>query len=339
MKHLRNLCILAAACLAFGLATPARAIDTSEPAVAAFITKMVQDHHFDRKALTGLLAETPFDPDVIERMESPAEALPWSRYRAIFVTPERIAAGSAFVSEHRQTLAAAKKKYGVPASVIAAIIGIESHFGRYKGDFSALSALATLAFDYPRRADFFRRELAKYLLLCRKNGFDPRALESSYAGALGAGQFIPSSYLAYAVDADGDGSDMFSSWPDIVSSVANYLAVHGWKAGKPVVARAQLEPSADPDHLAGRELPARELRTAGIAFGADVAGNTSVRLVEVEVQEGGSEETQYWVGLPNFLVIMRYNHSPLYALAASQLAAAIARASASDEAALAARQR
>lgn len=339
MTHLRTIlpAITILLLLAFAAAS-ARALDASQPEVAQFISKMVREHDFDRAQLTRLLEHTAFDSEVIKRMEAPAEALPWYRYRAIFVTAERIKAGRAFMRERKRALAEAEKQYGVPPSVVAAIIGMESHYGKYEGDHSALSALATLAFHYPRRAEFFRSELGKYLLLCRKNGFDPSTLKASYAGALGAGQFMPSSYLAYAVDADGGGSDMFKSWPDIISSVAHYLAVHGWKAGRPVAARAKIKPDADVGHLTGHELTARKLRAAGVAFGGDVAANASVRLVKVQAHKHDKDTSQYWVGLPNFLVIMRYNHSPLYALAATQLAGAMARSPASDEAALAARQ-
>lgn len=321
-------CTLLATALVFSAsllaATTAQALDIHQPDVADFISKMVKQHDFDRAQLDHLFTATKLDPDVIKRMKAPAEALPWYRYRAIFVTSERTRAGRSFIERHEADLSAAKKKYGVPPSVVAAIIGMESHYGRNEGGYSALSALATLAFHYPPRAEFFRSELEKYLVLARKNNFDPRKLKSSYAGALGAGQFMPSSYLAYAVDADGGGSDMFASWPDIISSVAHYLAVHGWEAGQPVAARAKIKSGENVKHLTGHTMQADKLRKAGVHFGGDVTGNDQVRLVEVEAREG----KQYWVGLPNFMVIMRYNHSPLYALAAAQLASAIHKASA-----------
>ncbi|MGH8274521.1 MAG: lytic murein transglycosylase B [Gammaproteobacteria bacterium] len=306
---------------------PARlalALDVEKPAVAQFITQMVKKHGFERAQLTHLLAATAFDPGVIKRMNAPAEALPWYRYRAIFVTAKRIRGGRDFMAAQKKPLATAERRYGVPPAVITALIGMESRYGENEGNISALSALATLAFDYPRRAEFFRRELTQYLLLCRRNNFDPRTLKSSYAGALGAGQFMPSSYLAYAVDADGGGINMFSSWPDITASIAHFLARHGWRAGKPVAARAALKPDAKPEHLVGRELTARDLENAGIVFDAPVAATASARLVKVETQGAGNEQAQYWVGLHNFSVLMSYNHSPLYALAAAQLAAAIA---------------
>lgn len=309
---------------AFAFAPPARALDLTQPAVKAFIATMIHKHGFDRAQLRRLLAATPLDPTVIQRMNAPAEALPWYRYRAIFVTPARIAGGRAFMTENRKTLAAAERRYGVPAAIVTALIGMESRYGSREGGFSALSALATLAFDYPSRAEFFRRELAQYLILCRKNGFDPSGLQSSYAGALGAGQFMPSSYLAYAVDADGGGSDLFGDWQDIIASVAHFLGAHGWRRSSPVVAHAQVKAGTDASRFTGKTLPARDLASAGIVFDAPVAATASVRLVKVEAQTGDEDDPQYWVGLPNFSVIMRYNHSPLYALAAAQLASAIA---------------
>jgi membrane-bound lytic murein transglycosylase B len=304
-------------------APAARALDVHKPAVAQFIAQMVGKHGFERAKLTHLLAATAIDPKVIERMNAPAEALPWYRYRAIFVTPERIAGGRAFIAAHPRALAAARRRNGVPAAIVTALIGMESRYGEREGSISALGALATLAFDYPRRADFFRKELAKYLILCRKNGFDPAALKSSYAGALGAGQFMPSSYLAYAVDADGNGADLFASWPDITGSVAHFLAAHGWRAGAPVVARAKITSGADLSRFLDKKLPAHDLKSAGIAFAAPLAATAPVRLIKVETG-ADHDRPQYWVGLPNFSVLMSYNHSTLYALAAAQLATAIA---------------
>ncbi len=324
MTHALKLLLAAPLLLAaFALTPPARALDTAQPAISRFISKMASKHGFDRAQLERLLAATPLDSTVIERMNAPAEALPWSRYRAIFVTPARIAGGREFMAKNAQALGAAERRYGVPPAVVTALIGMESRYGSNEGGFSALSALATLAFGYPRRADFFRRELAQYLILCRKNGFDPAKLQSSYAGALGAGQFMPSSYLAYAVDADGGGSDLFGDWRDIIASIAHYLGAHGWRRGAPVVAQAQLEPGGDVARLVGKTLPARNLEKAGIATAAPVAATSPVRLVKVEKADG-TGTPQYWIGLHNFAVIMRYNNSPLYALAAAQLASAIA---------------
>ena len=319
MKRLAPIIALAGVLFA---APGAFALDVHNPAVQKFITRMVVQHQFQRAQLEQLLAGVEPDQSIIQLMEKPAEALPWYRYRAIFVTPGRAIAGSVFVAANRQSLAAAEDKYGVPPAVVAALIGMESLYGKSEGSHSALTALATLAFDYPRRAEFFRKELSAYLLLCRENHFDPAALKSSYAGALGAAQFMPSSYLAYAVAAGGNGSNLFTDWPDIIASVAHYLGVHGWRAGEPVAALATVPAHFDPQDLIGVTSTAQALRARGVIFKAPatVTAAAPARLVEIET---GSGKKEYWVGLPNFMVLMAYNHSVLYALAATQLAAAI----------------
>lgn len=305
-------------------ALPARALDVGNPDVHAFIERMVKQHHYPRAKLVRLLEGTSIDQGIIHAIEHPAEALPWYKYRAIFVTPARIAAGKKFLGERAKPLDHAWNRYGVPPEIVAALVGMESYYGRHEGSHSALTALATLAFGYPRRASFFRKELADYLLLCRQNHLDPTALKGSYAGALGAGQFMPSSYLAYAVDADGGGSDLFSHWPDITASIAHYLARHGWRREEPVAAPAAVPKDFDAASLDGHSLSARELRAKGVVFDAPVAATAPVRLVRTMTRKG----PKYWVGLPNFSVLMSYNNSPLYALAAAQLAGEIEAASA-----------
>ncbi|MGH8128110.1 MAG: lytic murein transglycosylase B [Gammaproteobacteria bacterium] len=311
--------LLAACTLGLALSAPARAVDINQPDVRAFIDHMVATHHYPRKKLDRLLSETPIDQALIDALTHPAEALPWYKYRAIFVRSARIKAGRVFLVRRSRALNAAQKTYGVPPAIIAALIGMESFYGKHEGSHSALQALVTFSFGYPRRAKFFRSELGAYLILCRDNGFNPTQLKSSYAGALGAGQFMPSSYRHYAVDADGHGSDLFHSWDDITASVANYLAEHGWRRDQPVAAPAALPEGLDPTPLLGRKLTAHALRTLGVAFEAPVPATAPVRLIKVELLH----KTRYWVGLPNFSVLMTYNRSPLYALAATQLAAAL----------------
>lgn len=313
---MKPLAALIAAALCLALAAPARAVDIHKPEVQSFINHMVERYHYPRKKLDHLLGETAINPALIHALNHPAEAKPWYEYRAIFVRPARIRAGQRFIKRQAGALDSAQKKYGVPPSVIAALVGMESFYGKHEGTHSALQALVTFSFGYPRRAKFFRSELAAYLVLCRDNGFDPARLKSSYAGALGAGQFMPSSYRHYAVDADGHGSDLFSSWDDIAASVANYLALHGWRRGEPLAAPAAIPDSLDPASLLGHRLTAGTLRRKGVAFEAPVASTAPVRLVKVELRH----KDRYWVGLPNFLVLMSYNRSPLYALAATQLA-------------------
>lgn len=302
------------------------ALDVHDATVAQFIDQMVAQHQFQRADLEQLLAGVDFDQGIVDAMERPAEALPWIKYRQIFVTPVRISAGRIFLETQAQPLAAAAKRYGVQPEIVTALIGMESFYGKHEGSHSALTALATLAFDYPPRETFFRKELSDYLVLCRQNHLDPATLQASYAGALGAGQFMPSSYLQYAVDADGGGSDLFASWSDIVASIANYLSVHGWRTDQPVAAPAALRTGVNADAFIGHDVTARSLRASGVVFDAPVAATAPVRLVKVENEDGQDE---YWVGLPNFMVLMSYNHSVSYALAATELAGAIATGAAS----------
>lgn len=307
--------------LATLMAAPAaHALDVHDAAVAGFIDQMVKEHHFRRSKLDSLFANVEIDPRIIGAVERPAELLPWYRYRRIFVTPVRIAAGRIFLATQSAALAEAHRRYGVQPEIVVALVGMESFYGAHEGSYSALTALATLAFAYPPREAFFRRELSDYLILCRDNHFDPTAVQGSYAGALGASQFMPSSYLAYAVDADGGGSNLFADWKDIVASIANYLASHGWRANQPVAAPAALPEGLDANAYAGHELTAGALRSAGIVFDAPVGATAPTTLVAVQ-NKAGTEK--YWVGLPNFLVLMTYNHSAVYALAASQLAEAM----------------
>ena len=311
--------LLTAIVFALALSAPARAVDIHKPEVKAFVDHMVTKYQYPRAKLDKLLAETSISQKLIGALTHPAEAKPWYEYRAIFVRPARIEAGRKFLVRQKKALAAARAKYGVPPAVIASLIGMESFYGKNEGSHSALQALVTFAFGYPPREDFFRHELAQYLLLCHENGFKPTQLKSSYAGALGAGQFMPSSYRRYAVDVDGHGSDLFHSWDDITASIANYLARHGWRQGEPLAAPAAIPPGVDAEHLTGRTMKANQLHRLGVIFEAPVPGTAPVQLVKIELRH----KTRYWVGLPNFSVLMSYDYSPLYALAATQLAAAI----------------
>lgn len=326
---MKSFALLLAFTLSLALSAPARAVDINQPDVRAFINHMVDTYHYPRKKLDRLLSETTINQALIEALTHPAESLPWYKYRTIFVRHARIEAGRAFLATQSKALDAAHKTYGVPPAIIAALIGMESFYGKHEGSHSALQALTTFSFGYPRRATFFRRELSAFLILCRDNGFNPTQLKSSYAGALGAGQFMPSSYRHYAVDADGHGIDLFHNWDDITASVANYLAQHGWRRNQPIAAPASVPEGLDPTGLIGRKMTAHALRTLGVAFEAPVPATAPVRLVQVELRH----KTRYWVGLPNFSVLMTYNRSPLYALAATQLAVAMQTAPAAKSAA------
>jgi membrane-bound lytic murein transglycosylase B len=309
--------------LACSISAAAQTVNNS--ARAAFIDKMVAQHDFDRAALTSLLDEAVIDKTILDTMARPAErVVPWFEYRKIFLTEERIAAGVRFWGEHADTIQQVTEDYAVAPEMIVAIVGIETYFGTRMGRYRVLDALATLAFAYPPRASFFTSELESFLLLSREEKVDPKAALGSYAGAMGAGQFIPSSYRAYAVDADADGKrDLWSNWNDALGSVANYFAKHGWRAGEPVMERA-----IRPEGFAGPE-PSNKLALdgtvgsvtkMGYVFTTTLPTNAPAAPYSFEAEGGGSE---YWIGYHNFGVVTRYNRSTKYALAALQLSEAI----------------
>jgi membrane-bound lytic murein transglycosylase B len=265
---------------------------TQSAGARAFIDEMAEKEGFEREALRNWLGAARHKQSVIDRISAPAEkVLEWGEYRKIFLTESRVKQGRAFMERHAEALRRAESAFGVPREIVTAIIGIETFYGRHKGNDRVLDALATLAFDYPPRSDFFRDELRQYLLLAREQGFDPEKPKGSYAGAMGYGQFIASSYRHYAVDFDGDGLvDLFDSPTDAIGSVANYFYEHNWRRSQPVARRLQEREGV------ALVLPARLL-----------------------VLKDGNERL-HWLAYHNFDVITRYNHSELYAMAAWQLA-------------------
>ncbi len=289
--------------------------------VRQFVAEMVSKHGFDAAALNDLFAQVTLRPRVAKTMTDKVAKPPsWSRYRANFVNPWRIDRGVSFWNENEAALTRARQVYGVPEEVIVAIIGVETRYGTYPLSHPVLDTLATLAFDYPRRAEFFRGELEQYLLLTREEGKDPLSIRGSFAGAMGIPQFMPSSYRTYAVDFDGDGSrDLWSNSSDAIGSVANYLKAHGWEAGLPVVVRASLQQDAAASDLLGGGLKPlhsmAQLRAQGVVAAEPLAPETQVALLAVEIDD----DQEYWLGLNNFYVITRYNRNLFYALSVYQL--------------------
>ena len=297
------------------------------PAAVALVDQLVAEEGFDREALMALMAEARRQESILEAISRPAEkAKPWYDYRKIFLTPKRIDEGVEFYRQHRETLHRAEAKTGVPASIIVAIIGVETHYGRIMGSYRVLDALATLAFDYPRRSEFFTSELRNYLILTREQGMDPAVLKGSYAGAMGYGQFMPSSYRSYAVDFDADGTaDIWDNPVDAIGSVANYFKAHGWTPGATVVVPARRERDVPADMFSeGRSLQPRytiaEVTAAGLIPRALVAADEEAIALDFELEDGH----EYWLGLNNFYVITRYNHSAKYAMSVYQLSEEIA---------------
>jgi membrane-bound lytic murein transglycosylase B len=315
------LLVLGVACVS---ASPAAAVDTHRDDVKSFIADMVQQYSFKKRALRKLLASAQSQPAILEAMDRPAEkAKLWYEYRPIFMSDRRIREGTEFWAAHRLDLDRASIKSGVAPEYLAAILGVETYYGRLTGNYRVLDALATLAFDYPPRAKFFRDELEQYLLLTRDFKMDPVTLKGSYAGAMGAPQFMPSNYRRYAVDADADGRvDLWSNWSDVCASVGNYLKEHGWNAGEPVLAEASVEPDKAAA-LDGRKLALDEtvgsLQAKGVTFETSMPPETPAMLIAVDEPDG----VHWRVGYNNFYVITRYNHSLLYAMAVYDLAAAV----------------
>lgn len=292
------------------------------PGAEEFANEMASRHGLSRDSVAEMLAGAERRQDILDAISRPAEAKPWYQYRPIFLTPERIGGGLEFWDRHEELLERATERYGVEPAVIVAIIGVETRYGQITGRYRVLDALATLAFHYPPRADFFRRELEHFLLLAEEESLDLTGVTGSYAGAMGFGQFIPSSYRAYAVDLSANGRRDLWSPEDAIGSVANYLHEHGWRRGEPVVVRAEAAPNARPMPNAGLkpELSLAELSRHGFLPEEDVDAGHKATLIELE-QPSGSE---YWIGFHNFYVITRYNRSALYAMAVHQLSRAIA---------------
>ncbi len=292
----------------------------------AFIQALSDEHGFDRAELTGWLGEAERQDSILKSISTPAEkTLEWYEYRRIFIRDEQIDGGLAFLREHREAFERAETELGVSKYIIAAIIGVETRYGRYLGNHRVLDALATLAFDYPPRSAFFRRELAEFFLMTREQGFDPLLVKGSYAGAMGYGQFISSSYRHYAIDFDGDKvADILTNPVDAIGSVANYFARHGWVSGGPVA-----EQIADADSLAADSAlltsglkPSRTIadyRAAGLEPVSELPDDGPARAIRLE----GEEQPQLWLTYHNFYVITRYNHSHLYGMAVFELSRAL----------------
>jgi len=295
--------------------------------VKTFVKELAEAESFDEKELLSLFRHAEYKQKIIDAISRPAEkVLNWAEYQDIFLTTKRVDAGIDFMHANREALEAANRQYGVPPVIIAAIIGVETYYGRITGGYRVLDALSTLSFDYPPRSRFFRSELKHFILLAREEKQMITDFTGSYAGAMGMGQFIPSSYRRYAVDFDEDGSrDIWNNPTDAIGSVANYLAEHGWQRDGQIT--MSIDGSAVPGEIFNQALkPTRsvaELREMGLKEASLEKGEmvSPMRLV-------GKKGDEYWLGLKNFYVITRYNHSKLYAMAVYQLSEGLRRGSA-----------
>ena len=295
--------------------------------VRGFIRQMAERHGFVEQELKFLFSRARREPAILAAIEPPkdAKARSWLDYRARFVTEARIAAGAEFWRRHAEALERAAREHGVPGEIIVAIIGVETQYGRQMGSWRVIDALATLAFDYAPRAEFFRGELEQYLLYARDAGIDVFSVRGSYAGAIGIPQFMPGSYRRFAVDFDADGAiDLRASPADAIGSVANFLAKHGWQRGERVLLPARVtggNAAAAHRELAEAGIEPRtalsELKRYGVETRTDLALDTPVALIELE---SPGAPTEYRLGLRNFFVLTRYNRSALYASAVYDLA-------------------
>jgi membrane-bound lytic murein transglycosylase B len=305
----------------FGLILPTTSFggEYSERTERDEVLANVVEQGVDPTWAAALLDQAERKQSILDAISRPAEKTkPWYDYRKIFLTDKRAREGVAFAQQNAETLAKVSDQTGVPASVITAIIGVETFYGRITGSYRVIDALATLAFDYPKRSPFFTRELQNFLVLAYESGKDPLALKGSYAGAMGYGQFMPSSYRAYAVDYDGDGvADIWTNADDAIASVANYFLRHGWEPGAPVIVPANYDGDSS-EIFAGGLKPEKtvgELAEEGFA----PRSATDISLVATPLRLEGSEGYEYWLCLENFYVITRYNHSAMYALSVWQL--------------------
>jgi len=302
--------------------------------VREFIDDLAREHGFSRATLRNWFSDVRYQPKIVAAMQRPLVEPPkWYEYAPQFLSPARIDEGVAFYRAHEAALRRAETAFGVPAEIIVAIIGVETFYGRNLGGYRIIDALSTLAFDYPRRATFFRGELREFLLLARSEGFSPLVPKGSFAGALGVPQFMPGSVRRYAIDFDGDGHvDLWRSDDDAIGSIANYLARHDWLRGQPVWARATIAPSQRDATMArldggiSERRPLAAWNDDGVAAERlpDPLAPEPVGLLALEEAPDASGDAQsLWIAFPNFYVITRYNKSRLYAAAVTSLAEAI----------------
>lgn len=296
--------------------------DTRQPdatTVDQFVEEMARRHKFNPQQLQQLFRQAQIQQSILDAIAKPAESKPWYEYRPIFLTVDRSRGGVDFWNANMAVLTRASQVYGVPEEILIAIVGVETRYGKNTGKYRVLDALSTLAFAYPPRSTFFRKELEEYLLMTREESLPPAVQLGSYAGAMGMPQFIPSSYRRYAVDFDNDGKrDLWTNPADVIGSVANYFKQHRWHSGEPIVSPVKVhgdrfQQLIDND-LTPRYTP-RELMENGVILPKGLPKDLKGSLIKLE----GPDGPEYWVGWHNFYVISRYNHSALYSMAVYQL--------------------
>ncbi|MGB5325807.1 MAG: lytic murein transglycosylase B, partial [Pseudomonadales bacterium] len=301
---------------------------SQHPKAASLIDELVAKHDFTPAQVRNILAEASTEQRILDSMANAAEKTKtWTAYRESFLVPTRISGGAAFLQQYAAELASAEQRYGVPRQVIAAIIGVETNYGGYTGKANVLNALATLAFEHPRRGDFFLSELREFIVLCREQGWQPASRSGSYAGAMGISQFMPSNYRRLAVDGNGDGRVDLLDETDAIYSVANYLRHHGWRAGEPVASRASVASDFDATVIGNGLKPNHSVATLaerGFFSQSGVDDSLQARVVRFNDSDGD----EFWLGFDNFYSISRYNPRAKYAMAVYLLSEDIVRAQA-----------
>jgi membrane-bound lytic murein transglycosylase B len=309
--------------LAAGADAQPATFDTKRPDIVEFAREVSERTGIKRGEILKLIGKAKPQASIIEAMDRPAErVLAWWEYRERFLTEQRIEAGAAFWRAHRAELDRVSAERGVPPEYLVAILGVETVYGRSTGRYRVLDALSTLSFEYPARSAYFRKELEQFLLMAHEGAVDPLAVKGSYAGAMGAPQFMPTSFRTWAVDESGNGRrDLWQDWPDVFASIANYFIEHGWRTGEPVLAESSGTHPAD-DPAAFRLDPkdtVDSLKQRGYRFDTSLPAEAPAWLVPAELATGPA----WRVGFGNFYVITRYNRSPRYAMAVNDLAVAV----------------
>ena len=309
--------VLSASCLA-----------QQHPGAEEFAAKAASEYNLDQEEIILLLQNARFKQSIVDAISRPAESKPWYKYRPIFITEKRIKGGIKFWRKNEALIAQASEKFSVDPQVIVSIIGVETNYGGNTGSYRVLDSLSTLSFYYPDtgndRSDFFSRELMNFFILGGEEDLPMEEVTGSYAGAMGLGQFMPSSYREYAVDMDGDGRrDLWSSLPDVIGSVANYLHRHGWELGQSVTYPAIKADGADMELVTRRDFKPKksidEIAQGGFTSSEPVSGDMLAAVTRLEEKDGN----HYFITFKNFYVITRYNRSPLYAMAVYELSEAI----------------
>jgi len=314
---------LFALCLA-GSSTAMASDYLDRPEFLSMAKELEQAGYYAPGELNTLFKQVERQDRVLELMSrAPERRKEWFEYRPIFITSTRIKQGAQFWRENAEALALAESKTGVPAEIIVSILGVETSYGRNKGSFRVIDALATLGFDHPPRAPFFSKELREFLILSRENGMDPSEIRGSYAGAMGYPQFMPSSWRNLAVDFDGDGRiDLINNPIDAIGSIANYFKGNGWKPGEPVVLAGTASGEISEDSVSttlNTTTTLAAIQQSGIRSSHNLVPTTPATAFRLQ----GTNGTEYWIGLHNFYVITRYNRSIMYAMAVNDLASLI----------------